>query len=170
MTSRDWLKAELLQVLAAAFALLGGVFIYLLSRDSQHVYFLRFLPFLQSSDASQPGVFSNILPSLLHTYAFILLSVAVLSASLVQTRIICLVWVVIEGLFEAGQHERIAGLISEPLGLWLDGIPLLQFSHEYFVNGTFDGLDILAILLGAAAAYVSVMFSYALFHPAKPNL
>ena len=169
MPSRGWLKPELLQLVAASAALLLGLLIYLSSRDPQQVYFLSYLEAFQPGESAQPGLFSDFLPSLLHTYAFILLSVAVLSASLAQTRIICGVWVVIESLFEAGQHQLVAGLISEPLRLWLDGIPLLEYSHEYFVNGTFDGLDILAILLGAAGAYVSVMISFALVNHAKDH-
>lgn len=167
MQLKSRLKPGVVQVIAAVVALLLGVMIYLSSRDPQQVYFLRYIPFLQQGESHGPSLISDFFPSLLHTYAFILLTVAVLAASLAQTRIICLFWVFIECLFEAGQHETVANQISGQLKVWLADIPLLQYAQEYFVNGTFDVLDMIAITLGAGSAYITVMLSYSLFNNFK---
>ena len=163
MHYKGWLKPEFIQITAAFAALLLGLMIYLLSRDPQQVYFLSYVPAFQQSDSNELGIFSYFLPSLLHIYAFILLTVAVLSASLTQTRIICLCWVFLECLFEIGQHKAIADHLSE----FSEGIFILEVSSEYFLNGTFDIFDIVAIVMGAFLAYATVSISFSALDSSK---
>jgi len=89
-----------------AFAsLLLGVFIYVAERSGNKAYFLR--------AAYDPHIHSGVLhavsgqlPSFVHVYAFILLSVAVAPRSM-RSGSICLSWAVIDSLFELAQHPAI---------------------------------------------------------------
>ena len=149
-------------MIAAMAALLLGLLVYLSSRDPQQVYFLSYIQALQSG-SRETGILSDFLPSLLHTYAFILLTVAVLSASPAQTRLICIFWFCLECLFEIGQHNTIADFLSE----YLVNIRVLEVAAGYFVNGTFDILDIAAIALGACMAYATVSISFSALNMGK---
>ena len=162
MHDKVWLKPEFIQIIAAFVALSLGLMIYLLSRDPQQVYFLSYIKALQNG-SKKPGILSDFLPSLLHTYAFVLLTVAVLSASLAQTRLTCIFWFFLEGMFEIGQHKAIADHLSEYLG----SIHFPEVSAEYFLNGTFDLLDIVAIAIGACMAYATVSISFSVFNTGK---
>lgn len=153
------IQAELLQAGAGCGALLLGLVIYLFSRDPQQVYFLAQVPSLSDEVSLNSGRLGNVLPSFLHIYAFILLTTAVVSASPVMTRIICVFWVSVECLFEIGQHAAIAHSLASHLHAWTADLPMLWAVHAYFMNGTFDVLDIVAILLGACAAYATVLVS-----------
>ena len=156
MYGKSWLKPELIQFIAAIAALSLGLMVYLMIRDPQQVYFLSYFAPLQQSDSSRPGIVSDFLPSLFHSYAFILLTVATLSASTAQTRSVCLFWVIIECSFEIGQHDAIAEHISKYTGT----MRFLDVFSEYFINGTFDLLDIAAIAAGACLAYATVSISF----------
>ncbi len=156
MYGKAWLKPELIQFIAAIAALLFGLMTYLLIRDPQQVYFLSHFSHFQQSDSSKPGIISDFLPSLFHTYAFILLTAAILSASTAQSRSVCLFWFFLECSFEIGQHRAIAAHLSEYLG----NIRFPEVFGEYFVNGTFDLLDIAAIAIGASLAYATVSISF----------
>lgn len=156
MYGKGWLRPELIQIIAAIAALSLGLLVYLIIRDPQQVYFLSYFPHFQQGNSIEPGIVSYFLPSLFHTYAFILLTVATLSASVAQTRIVCFIWLVIECSFEIGQHDAIAEQISESLGT----IRFPGVFSDYFVNGTFDLLDLVAIATGAALAYATVSISF----------
>jgi hypothetical protein len=66
------------------------------------------------------------------------------------------VWLVIECLFEVGQHGAIAGQIVDLVPHWFDGIPFLEATAGYFGTGTFDPLDIFAVVLASIAAGFTV--------------
>lgn len=156
MCGKAWLKPELIQFIAALAALSLGLMVYLLIRDPEQVYFLSYFAPFQQSSSSETGIISDFLPSLFHSYAFILLTVAVLSASTAQTRSVCLFWFFLECGFEIGQHDAIAVHISSYIG----NIHFLNVFSEYFVNGTFDLLDIAAIAAGTCLAYATVSISF----------
>jgi hypothetical protein len=145
-------QGELL--LTALLALIAGVALYLLTRPAQSVYFLQAVPFPIGIHNPLPCPLCGALPSLLHVYAFILLSaIALQPKSRRQLIAICLTWSGIEVAFELGQIDRIALMIHNVLPTWFQEIPLLSITGNFFLLGIFDPLDLLSIGLGALAAY-----------------
>jgi len=49
-------------------------------------------------------------------------------------------------------RSTIAGQIVDLVPHWFDGVPFLEASGDYFINGSFDPLDILAAPFGASVA------------------
>ncbi len=139
-------------VLAAIGVLMLGTLVYLLGRGSQ-TYFVP--DWLYAGGAPTP-IFAWIcehLPSFAHTFAFTLLTSAVLWPWRVLAPSICFVWFTIECLLEVGQLDVLARHITGFVPSWFDGVPILEVTSSYFINGTFDPLDIFSIALGSLSAY-----------------
>jgi len=154
----------------ALIALLAGLLLYLVTRDPQTIAFARILPFTPGWKPL-PCPVCGALPSLLHVYAFILISAYVLQPTTRQQLLsICLAWSGIEAVFELGQLDGMASLYQSLLPHWLEENPLLSLTGDYFVRGTFDPLDLLCIGLGALAAYGSLLRGIApeVTHDQKP--
>ncbi len=141
----------------ALLALFAGFFLYLLTRDPPTVSLFRLLPLPTWPGEHLHCWLCGVLPSLLHVYAFILLSALILQP---QTRkqvfVLCLFWSGIETLFELGQIDAVAVLLQHTLPLDIEHNALLSVTRDYFLFGTFDPLDLLFVGLGALAAYRSL--------------
>jgi hypothetical protein len=158
MQRKWWLRPEFIQIAAALCALFLGLMMYLFSRDPHQVYFLENVP-THFDTAADSNKAIDSLPSFLHVYSFILLTSAVLSASLTTIRIICVFWFSIECLFEIGQYHAISYHITNHVPAWFADVPILKLVPAYFVYGTFDVVDIIAMLLGVCAAYITAVLS-----------
>ena len=130
-----------------------GVLVYVFDRQPEQVYFL---PEWFSFNAEIMNVFGSIggwLPTFVHVFTFILLTlVLVPSASPVA---VSLGWFVLEILFEFGQFRPVAEWIFIHTYDWFPGVPVLENTAYYFLNGTFDVKDLLAIGAGALLAYAA---------------
>jgi hypothetical protein len=62
---------------------------------------------------------------------------------------------VVDSAFELGQHFTTLSLCLIPD--WFAGIPYLENTENYFLQGTFDFHDLAAITLGIAAAYAMLL-------------
>lgn len=139
-------RREFVTTGVALFSLLSGFLVYVLVRDPADLGWLPATPApaLPFADWSGP------LPSFLHTLGFILLTAVVAG---VRRRgplaVVSLAWVSVESLFEIGQHPLLAGALASGLS----GLPGLAGAGPYFVNGTFDPLDLLAVALAGALAW-----------------
>ena len=150
-------KPSVLYAVIAAAALFVGLLVYLFGRQPEHVYFL-FHGFSFAYGYYSPfGVLGNYLPSFVHVYAFILLTAAVAGSSNARLLRICTVWFVIASLFECGQHPAVSPVIAAALPAWFARVPVLDHTAAYFLNGTFDLLDLLSIATGTVAAYLTVV-------------
>jgi len=150
-------KPSVLHALIAIIALFLGLQVYLYDRQPEHVYFLFHHFSLAHGHHSLFGVLGNYLPSFVHVYAFILLTVAV--AGLSNARLIgtCAAWFVVASLFEVAQHPVISPIIAAAVPAWFARVPILDNTAAYFLNGTFDPLDMLSIVLGTIAACVTIL-------------
>ncbi|MGD8909746.1 MAG: hypothetical protein PVI92_10410 [Chromatiales bacterium] len=149
-------------LLATLLALIAGITLYLFTRPPQTAYFMQAVPFLIVTDKPLYCPLCETLPSLLHAFAFILLSAIALEPKNRQQLIaICLTWSGIEAAFELGQIDRIAIWIQNVLPAWFQEIPLLSITGDFFLLGTFDPLDLLSIGLGTLAAYRLLMSTIA---------
>lgn len=137
-------------------ALMAGTLFYLVGRDPGAIYLLP-----DYRQVSYPGgpvqeFLCGSLPTFLHVYAFILLSALVLPPSRRVLLGVCGFWVLIEVFFEVGQSDALAKGIAATLPAWFQHLPVFEATDRYFLNGTFDPLDLVFLVLGAIAAYGSV--------------
>lgn len=151
----------------AGLALLIGVVIYVLDRSVEHVYFLTQWTTTGSNETvifgQYFGTLGQNLPTFFHSYAFILLTMAVVVPYRKYQRNIlwvCIVWFVIESLFEIAQMDFIAHIIANWVPAGFNNIPFFENTSNYFVTGTFDVLDLLSIVAGTLTAYLTIMYLY----------
>jgi hypothetical protein len=148
-------KAEIYQLAAALSALLLGLMVYLFERPADSIYLFALFSYSSTQHYDLLGIIGQSLPSIIHTYAFILLTVIAVGNG---PRIIftsSFLWVGIGWLFELGQHPTVSAQLIKHIPEWFSGIPLLVNSANYFQYGTFDPLDLLATLVGALAAWAT---------------
>ena len=144
-------------ILPAAAALLTGIVVYLADRGGD-VYFLADL---HDVAGALPPIFGKLgqhLPSALHVYAFILLTVVCLPRGRRYLLAACLSWLAVEWLFEFGQHPLLQNRITAWIPEWFDGAPLLEASSYFFIHGRFDPLDLAAAAVGTVGAWLTVHF------------
>lgn len=142
------------QISLGVFILLTATLVYLLDRAPEQTYFIYQTGFNLSLYDSHSGLFGsmgNNLPSFAHALAFILITAGLLATHKNTYLLICLFWFALESLFEVGQ-----ALINSTTVIpgWFAGIPFLENTENYFLNGTFDWNDVAASALGAILAYL----------------
>lgn len=147
---------ETVQIVIALFVLSIGVLVYLLDRQPGSVYFIPEWFSLTGNPGSIFGYIGNHLPTFIHVYVFILLTVSTTAVSVSHA---CILWFVIDSLLEIAQLTTVANWIAENIPAWFAGIPFFENTASYFKNGTFDVLDIVSIVLGTVAAYLTFQFT-----------
>jgi hypothetical protein len=154
----------ILQIVLAVVALLVGVLVYLLDRQPEHVYFVpQWLAKAINGDTFL-GELSNYVPTFVHVFAFILLTMAIVIPLPLYRRYligVCVFWYALDSLFEIAQTDAIGSAIATHVPKGFAGIPFLENTATYFLTSTFDGLDLVSIGLGAMAAYYTVGTLYA---------
>ncbi len=153
------IKPEWVQFYAAAGVLTAGVLVYLLDRPSNSLYFV---PDSWSISDRTPAIFGAIgryLPTFAHTFAFILLTTAVMAPTRKAALGICAAWLSVESLFELAQSDAISANIARNVPAWFSDWPLLDNVAVYFVNGRFDPLDLVSIAVATGAAYLTMLYS-----------
>ena len=148
------------QLLIGIAALFVGLLVYLVDRPPEQTYFVHAYSYSISQYHSLPNLFGPIgssLPAFVHVFSFILLTAGLLSCGKKGCLIICLSWFLVDFAFELGQQFKTwsANMIPD----WFEGIPFLESSKNYFLLGTFDFLDLAAIVFGTLAGYLVVLFT-----------
>jgi hypothetical protein len=144
-----------LQILIGLFFLFIGALVYLIDRPPYLTYFVYRYGQILSLHKIAPnifGPFGNSLPDFIHVFSFILITAGIVSCGKRGCLIISLSWLIIDCAFELGQRYH-----SLPLKIipdWFSGIPILEATKGYFLTGTFDFNDIVALLLGTSIAYL----------------
>lgn len=142
------------QILIGLGGLIIGTMVYLIDRPPEATYFIHFSSIKISLYGILPSVFGvigNSLPDFLHVFSFILLTAGILPWRKRGYLAICLGWFFIDLAFELCQKFNALALRMVPE--WFKGIPFLENTENYFKQGTFDFLDLIAISLGTVAAY-----------------
>jgi hypothetical protein len=130
------------------FALILGLCTYLMFRQQQY---LNFLPKGVTLDIKVPHlcqIISRNLPSFLHTFSFIMITLGIHSHYMVYIG-----WLTIELVFEIGQYPVMASWIAKICPLSLHGNIICERILSFFINGRFDPLDLAATCLGALTAF-----------------
>ena len=148
------------QILSGILILLIGTLVYLIDRPPGPTLFLSLLPVPISLYQVYPPLFGplgNVLPEFAHVVAFILLTGGILNCGRRWYPMICLFWLVVDGAFELGQKygSRVAGLVAD----WFGRGFLPRCVGNYFKNGTYSNADMIAITVGAVAAYLILIYS-----------
>lgn len=140
------------QIITGIVILLTGTLVYVADRPIESTLFMStFCPAisLYNKIPSVFGIFGNNLPALSHVFAFSLLTSGFVRARKTTYLIICLFWVFINSLCELGQKFNSFANNILPQGN-------LQ---SFFLNGTFDYLDIYAFIAGGTLAYTFLIFT-----------
>jgi len=143
-----------LQILIGLGGLFVGTMVYLIDRPPEATYFLHFSRIKISLYGILPHVFGaigNSLPDFLHVFSFIMLTAGLLSWGKRGSLAICLGWFSIDLIFEL--FQRFNALPLKIIPTWFKGMPFLENTGNYFRQGTFDLLDLIAIALGTVTAY-----------------
>jgi hypothetical protein len=96
------------------------------------------------------------LPAFAHVFAFILFTVAVLGNTRPALIVACAGWFVVDMAFELGQHPTIAGWLSAHLSSGLENLRIINHTVDYFLYGTFDPWDLVAISIGTLTTYLII--------------
>lgn len=130
--------------------LLAGTLEYLVSRPTSTTLFLNKLEPLSSFFHSLPHLYGELgiyAPDFFHTLAFSLMAMAYLGSGIARASI-CVGWILLDCMFELGQMYGVQ--LVDYLGEWME----IDTIKNYFVNGTFDICDLIAIILGGMSALV----------------
>ena len=146
------------KLLAIALGALGiGVMVYVFERQPEFIYLLPDWLALNDMIGGIFGSLGNYLPTFIHVYVFILLTVVVAVPSITRLMPVCLAWLTIDTLFEIAQLEPVAQWVSQHTPGWFSGVPILENTAAYFLRGTFDVFDILSIIFGTITAYITCL-------------
>ena len=142
-------------------ALLLGALEYLLGRPANSTQFGEIVQkFTGSFHANIQiyGELGKILPDFVHPFAFALLTMSLFpGAGRIIRGFICILWLVIDLSFEIGQH--FGQQISELIGTLIPDGRISGLLSDYFVNGTYDRMDIVAICSGIMFAFIISEFT-----------
>lgn len=152
-------RIDLTWIVIAVTAIAIGILVYLLDRSPEQVYFIPdgFNPF--SAPVGLFGVMGYSLPSFVHVFSMILITGGILSSRETECFVISVGWLFVEVGFEVGQVHSISYEITQSVPAWVSSAPILEAQQAFFINGTFDSYDILAIAFGAIAAYTIMRIS-----------
>jgi len=142
-------------LIIAISALFVGALVYVYDRQPEFVYFLPAWLSFENQTVSFFGKIGNYLPTFIHVYAFILLTVVVTVPTATKLIPVCLAWFSLDSLFEFAQLNPIAQWIGNHIPIWFDGIPFVENTKNYFLMGTFDVFDLISIIVGTLAAYLT---------------
>ena len=148
-----------LSLIMAVVAMVLGIVVYLLDRQAESVYFMSDWMALGDGHGSAFGLVGQHLPTFVHVYTFILLTMALVVPGERYRQYllpVCLGWFLVDSLFEISQLDFIARHIANWVPDWFSNIPFLENTASYFIFGTFDVLDLVSIGLGTLAAYVTI--------------
>lgn len=146
-----------LQILIGLVGLLVGTLVYLIDRPPDQTYFI----YNSSIDLSLYNILPNLfgpignsLPAFIHVFSFTLITAGLLSCQKRGYLIICLSWFIVDITFELGQ--KFNSLAVKIIPDWFTGVPFFEHTKNYFLRGTFDLLDLIAITIGAILAYFTL--------------
>lgn len=146
------------RILIGAGALVIGLLLYFTDRPPDETYFLARIGLTNTLYHVVPPLFGHLggnLPAFLHVFALILITGGILASGRTGSLIVAVSWFVTDAAFELGQ--KFPAWTERLVPGWFDAIPILDTTRNYFRFGTFDSLDMVAVAVGAAAAYGALL-------------
>ena len=148
------------QISIGVIALAVGSLIYLIDRPPDHTYFVYSSPINIPLFTTIPNIFGligNSLPEFIHVFSFIVITAGLIFCRKRGYLIICLSWLLIDSAFEMGQ--KFTTWSTSIIPDWFAGIPFLENTENYFLQGTFDFIDLTAIAFGTLIAYFVLLIT-----------
>jgi hypothetical protein len=146
------------QILIGLTALFVGLMVYLVDRPPDQTYFVYKSGSSFSLYHVLPPLFGpigKILPAFIHVFSLALLTAGILACNKRGCVLACIAWLSIDVSFELGQKFGVWA--SDLVPTWFEGIPVLENTVNFFTFGTFDFMDLTAIVVGSLAAYFTMM-------------
>ena len=143
-----------MQILIGVIALACGSLVYLIGRPPDQTYFVYSSTINISLYGTFPilfGLIGSSMPAFVRVFSFVLITAGFDSYRKRGYLIICLCWFLVDYAFELGQ--RFTSWSLKMIPDWFAGIPLLENTENYFLQGTFDFTDLAAIAIGTLMAY-----------------
>jgi len=141
------------QILIGLSVLLLGTLVYVVDRPPDQTYFV-YKSFINISlYDTLPSLFGFIgysLPSFIHAFSFILITAGLLCCQKRGCLIICACWFLTDVIFELGQKFK--PMSSSIIPDCFSEILFLENIKNYFLLGTFDFYDLIAIIFGTLTA------------------
>ncbi|MBF0225146.1 MAG: hypothetical protein HQK76_06795 [Desulfobacterales bacterium] len=160
MNFKEFIEINYTQFIIGFIALIIGTIIYLIDRPPENTYFV----YKSVSNLSFYGIFpkmfgriGNNLPSFFHAFSFILLTTSFMTSTKMGCFMTSLCWFFIDAVFELGQKFDKAA--SNIVPDWFSYIPYLENTKNYFIAGTFDIFDLLAVVLGSILAFLISIYT-----------
>lgn len=138
-------------------ALAVGMAIYAFSRPVGSAYLLPAALQFESPSLALPAILGGSLPAFLHVYALALLTVVVLGVTRVRAAWAATAWCAIDLVFELAQWQPLGEWLAGILPAWFGQVPVLDHLGAFLIRGSFDQSDLLATLIGAVTAYLTVL-------------
>lgn len=150
-------KINYSQIVTGLFILLFGTLVYIVDRPPEQTHFVNNSILKISLYKTLPNLFGtlgNSLPDFAHVFAFIMITAGLISCRTKGYILISTLWFITDSLFEIGQKfsATFTGLIPG----WFHSIPFLKNTPLFFQTGTFDWLDLAAILTGSVSACLTM--------------
>lgn len=164
-------KSNISQILVGMGGLALGALVYLFDRSLESYGFGVIVgDYLGAMRPHRPffGVLADNLPSFAHVFAFSLMTAGLLGPRRKGNLVICLLWFLIDAVFEMGQGLKHVSSAIIPEWRGVDALPMANL-QDYFRCGTFDIRDIVAGLLGGLAAFMIAEFTRNTFRREGPS-
>ncbi len=155
MTTEGRSPPRWFQICIGLLVLALGALVYLADRAPQATYFISRSPVgisLYQEDARLFGGIGQNFPAFAHVFAFTVISAGWLAWNRRGDLVITAGWLVVDSVFEFGQ--KYGTVVAQHVPGWFRGIPFLENTGHFFQKGTFDWMDLLAIVCGSMSAYI----------------
>lgn len=155
---RPWSGPSVQLAALGCLALAVGTLVYLTDRDPSRAALIPAFPVLAGLGLfGGPGAW---LPSLVHPFAFSLLTAALRQPGKSPAYWACAMWWGIDVGFELAQTPLLGAPLASGLGHPLWPAWLVDSLSHYATRGTFDVADLIAATAGAIAAAVVLRFTH----------
>ncbi len=138
-----------------------GVLLYLSDRPPESTWFVQ--NYLHSSGEALhrilPDLFGTLdrnIASFLHTFSFTMITGAFVGESKTGCFMAAFIWCVVNVLFEVGQYFDT--IVIRFIPDWFEQYKFLKTVDDYFIAGSFDLGDIVAIFAGALVGFTVLVY------------
>jgi hypothetical protein len=135
-------------------ALVAGAALYLLERPLGPIALTPEGWSLIEDGGPILGFLGRVLPDVLHPFAFAMLTGALLLPGTLRYGLACLAWATFDLVLEAGQAPPVLAWLEETLAPWAGQVPGVDLLLAYFGDSVFTVMNLLAVVLGACAAWL----------------
>lgn len=102
------------------------------------------------------GFLGRVLPDIFHPFAFAMLTGSLLVPGTLRYGVACLAWASVDLALEVGQAPPVLAWLEAVVAPWTGQVPGVELALAYFRDGVFTVMNVLAVVLGAGAAWFTL--------------